>query len=127
MVTKLKMFLVIAVANVLLAAASAAAHADEIPLVTGQQWVQSSDLVKKSYLIGIANIVQVELAYEGGNSPRDEQTVVPRFARGLRGETLDSVRSRVDQWYASHPDQLQRPVIETIWFEMVLPGLARNK
>jgi poly(3-hydroxyalkanoate) synthetase len=41
--------------------------------------------------------------------------------------TLDSVRDALNKWYAAHPDQLQRPVIETIWFEMVVPGLQKPK
>jgi hypothetical protein len=56
------------------------ARADELPLVTGKQWTESTDQVKKAYLIGIANIVQ-----------------------------------------------LQRPVIETLWFEMALPGLQKAR
>jgi hypothetical protein len=44
----------------------------------------------------------------------------------LKGQTLDSVRERLDRWYAAHLDQLQRPVIETIWFEIVVPGLQKT-
>ena len=40
---------------------------------------------------------------------------------------LDSVREALNAWYAAHPDQLQRPVIETIWFELVVPGLQQAK
>lgn len=101
--------------------------ADEIPLITGKQWTDSSEQTKKAYLVGIANVVQVDIAYHGSKPPSDGQSIVPRFARGLRGHSLDSVRQGVDRWYAAHPDQLQRPVIETIWFEMVVPGLQTQK
>ena len=47
------------------------------------------------------------------------------MVKGLKGQTLDSVRDGLNKWYAAHPDQLQRPVIETIWFEMVVPGLRK--
>ena len=103
------------------------AGADEIPLITGEHWTKSSDQLKKAYLIGIANVVQVETAYHAASPPSDAQTILPRFAKGLKGHTLDSVRQGLDSWYAAHPDQLQRPVIETIWFEMVVPGLSKNK
>lgn len=101
------------------------ARADEVPLVTGEHWTKSSDETKKAYLIGIANVLQVEHAYEGTNPPSDAQSLVPRAAKGLKGQTLDSVREQLNRWYATHPDQLQRPVLETIWFEMVVPGLAK--
>ncbi|GJG98190.1 hypothetical protein [Cupriavidus pauculus] len=102
-------------------------RADEVPLITGKQWTDSSEQTKKAYLVGIANVVQVDIAYHEGKPPPDGQSIVPRFARGLRGQSLDSVRQGVDRWYAAHPDQLQRPVIETIWFEMVVPGLQTKK
>jgi hypothetical protein len=107
--------------------ACGAARADEVPLVTGEHWVKSTEQVKKAYLVGIANVLQVEIAYEGANPPSDAQSVVPRFVKGLKGHTLDTVRDGLDKWYAAHPDRVQRPVIETIWFEMVVPGLQKSK
>ncbi len=58
---------------------------------------------------------------------RPTESVVPRLAEGLKGHTLDSVRDALDSWYAAHADRLQRQVIETIWFEMVVPGLQKSK
>jgi len=106
-----------------LAGASSQARADEVPLVTGEHWTRSSEQVKKSYLIGVANVIQIESAYHAGNAPPDSQSIIPRTVRGLKGQSLDSVRSALDNWYATHPDRLQRPVIETLWFEMIVPGL----
>jgi hypothetical protein len=110
-----------------LATLSANARADEVPLVTGEHWTKSSDELKKAYLVGIANVAQIETAYSGANPPADGQSLVPRMVRGLKGQTLDSVREALNKWYAAHPDRLQRPVIETIWFEMVVPGLQKPK
>ena len=102
------------------------ARADEVPLITGEHWTKSSEQLKKAYLVGIANVIQVEMAYAGSNPSPDPQSIVPRFARGLKGHTLDTVRDGLDRWYAANPNRLQRPVIETIWFELVLPGLQKS-
>ena len=51
----------------------------------------------------------------------------PKVAKGMKGQTLDTTLAAIDNWYAAHPDQLQRPVVETIWFEMVVPGLNNSK
>lgn len=119
----------VAMAPLVLTAALAAgsARAQEVPMVTGQQWTQSTEQVKKVYLIGMTNILQVETAYQAGNPPPDAQSVIPRLVKGLKGQTLDSVREGLDRWYAANPDRLQRPVIETMWFEVVVPGLKTNK
>ena len=108
------------------AVAWGSARADEVPLVTGEHWTKSTEQLKKVYLVGIANVIQVETAYFAATPPSDAQSFVPRFARGLKGHTLDTVREGLDKWYAANPDRLQRPVIETIWFEMVLPGLQKT-
>ena len=120
---------VLFVACAALALACGAARADEVPLVTGEHWMKSSEQVKKAYLVGVANVLQVESAFEGATPPLDTQSVVPRFVKGMKGggHTLDSVRLSLDKYYAANPDKLQRPVIETIWFEMVIPGLAKSK
>jgi hypothetical protein len=99
------------------------ARADEVPLITGEHWTRSTEQLKKTYLVGVANIMQVETAYQAGNAPPDSQSIIPRAVKGLKGQTLDSVREGLDRWYAAHPDRLQRPVIETLWFEMIVPGL----
>ncbi len=110
-----------------LAMASGVARADEVPLVTGEQWTKSTAEVKKVYLIGIANTLQVESAYEGATPPGDAQSLVPRFTKGLKGQTLDSVRERLDGWYAANPGKLNRPVLETVWFEIVVPATPKSK
>jgi hypothetical protein len=115
------------VACAMFALAAGVVRAEEIPLVTGEHWTKSTDQMKKAYLVGIANAIQVEVAYEGANPPSDAQSIVPRVARGMRGQTLDGVREGLDAWYAKNPDRIQRPVIETLWFEFVVPGLAKNK
>ena len=126
---RLKMHLSTAmlVACASLAIAWGSARADDIPLVTGEHWTKSSEQVKKAYLVGIANVLQVETAFEGAYPPPDAQSIVPRFVKGLKGQTLDTVREGLDRWYAAHPDRIQRPVIETIWFELVVPGLQKSR
>jgi hypothetical protein len=101
--------------------------AAQVPVVTGEHWTRSTVDQKKAYLIGIANLIQVEIAYYAANPPADGQNFVPRFAKGLQGQTLDSVRDALDKWYANNPGQQQRAVIETIWFELVVPGLQKAR
>jgi hypothetical protein len=101
-------------------------RAAEIAVVNGEQWTSSSDAVKKAYLVGVANMVQVERAYHGASPPPDAQSIVPRMAKGMQGQTLDSVREGVDRWYAANPGKLKRPVLDVIWFEMTVPGLQKK-
>ncbi|SMG53847.1 hypothetical protein [Paraburkholderia susongensis] len=108
-----------------LAVMSNVARAENIPIVTGQQWMQSSDEAKKAYLVGIANLIEVERAYAG--SAANNNDLAQRFGKGMQGQTLDSVRQGLDSYYASNPTMIQHPVIETLWFQMVVPGLKKNQ
>ena len=119
--------IIVVAACMALGPVSGAARAAEIPLVTGEHWTQSNEQQKRAYLIGIANVVQVEAAYGRASPASDSQSVVPRLSKGLDGQTLDSVREALDKWYAANPSRQQRPVIETLWFELVVPGLQKAK
>jgi hypothetical protein len=127
MATKRQLRTAVFLACMTLAVAWGNAGAAEIPVVTGEQWTASSAEMQKAYLIGIANLIQIETAYYADNPPTEAQSFVPRLTKGLQGQTLDSVREGLNRWYAANPDRLQRPIIETIWFEMVVPGLQKNK
>lgn len=104
-----------------------AAGAAEVPLVDGTHWTKSAPEVKKAYIVGLANAIHVDMAYQGDGATGNVSDFSPRVVKGMKGQTLDSVLAALDRWYAENPAQLQRPVIETIWFEMVVPGLKTNK
>lgn len=101
--------------------------AADVPLVDGTLWVKSSEDVKKAYLVGLANMVQLEVAYNANDPLPEKSSLSPRLAKGLTGQTLASVQEALDKWYSANPGKLQRPVIETIWFEIAQPGLKAGK
>ena len=100
------------------------ARAQSIPIVTGQQWMASSEETKKAYLVGISNMLDIERAYAGNAANSND--IAQRFGKGMQGQTLDSVRQGLDSYYAANPTMIQHPVIETLWFQMVMPGLKKN-
>ena len=105
---------------------SSGVFAEGIAQVTGVQWTTSSEAQKKAYLIGMANIAEIEMAYRGNHQITDDQSVLARMQRGLKGQTLDSVRVGLDKWYADNAGKLEQPVIQTIWDEMVVPSLNKG-
>lgn len=111
----------------LMLAMSGGAVAAEVPLADGTHWMKSSEDVKKAYLVGVANVVQIETAYNADNPAAEKTGFSPRLVKGMQGQTLASVMEALDKWYAANPGRLQRPIIETIWFEIVVPGLKTAK
>jgi hypothetical protein len=126
MTSKLQVRAAVSAACMALALTCVPAQAADIPVVTGEQWTTSNPAVKKAYLVGLANLAHVEAVYAQGNPPSDAQSFIPRLAKGMQGQTLDNVSSGIDRWYAANPDKLKRPVLDIIWFEMVVPGLQKK-
>jgi len=118
---------VVSAACLALAITCGSASAADVPLVDGTLWTKSTDDVKKAYLVGLANMVQLEVAYNAKEPLPEKYSLSPRFAKGLTGQTLATVQEALDKWYAANPGKLQRPVLETIWFEIALPGLKAGK
>ena len=97
MAMKLQLRTAMIAACMMLVALAGNARAQEVPMVTGEHWTKSSDELKKAYLVGMANIAQVETAFHAANPPPDALSMVPRMARGLKGQTLDSVRESLNK------------------------------
>jgi hypothetical protein len=125
MVIKLQLRTLLALTFMSLAMAGNIARAEGIPIVTGQQWMASTEAEKKAYLVGISNLLDVERAY--ADKAANSNDLALGFAKGMQGQTLDSVRQGLDNYYAANPAMIQHPVIETLWFQMVEPGLNKNQ
>lgn len=104
---------------------------------TGEIWVDTTESDKAAYLFGIDSAVTVEYfvnarqtakAAKAGRKP--VYTLSP-FEKGWM-EAFSSVSraeiiKMVDEWYAAHPKDLQRPVMSVIWYELIEPRLAGAK
>ena len=122
-------------------AADAAVNAPKSPIeqFTGEYWIQSTPENKEAYLFGIESAVEVEkaIAERKGASKatkRDRKgtyTLSP-FERGWMKAFPDTPRkeiaSEVDAWYKANQDQLNRPVMDVLWYEVIEPrlGVARK-
>jgi hypothetical protein len=94
---------------------------EDVPLVDGELWTESSLAEKKSYLIGAGNLMVVEYLYQEGSNqvPSDDQTVIQRLYTATDGVTLDELVSQIDQYYQKHSDKMKEPVLVVIWHEIV--------
>jgi hypothetical protein len=106
----------------LLSVLSAPAWA-ELPMVTGEHWTTATEREKKAFLLGMGTIIEVEQEIQGENPPADDKTFIQTLVRGLSKFTITTAMEAIDTWYSSNADQLKRPVIEVIWFELTLPNV----
>ena len=104
------------------AQAQSIADDPDAPIATGEHWTTAQPNAKAAYLLGIVNFLEIEQAMQGGTPPGDDVSLVPVMVRGLKDMTLRQIGDALDDWYANHPDQLSRPVLEVIWFELAEPN-----
>ncbi|WP_395678226.1 hypothetical protein [Inquilinus sp.] len=102
------------VGAVLIAAAAAMpAQAGDVPLVTGEHWTKASDSEKKAFLVGAANVISVEYELRK-NDRRARPGMINALITKLQPMSLTDISKAVDDYYAGHPDQVSRAVIEVI-------------
>ncbi len=114
-----------ALLSVWIAVVPGMAAADEVPIVAGKLWGESSAVEKRSYLIGFSNFVVLEheLQSKAEPPPTPLQSSVPDFYRYTDNVTLDDAIRAVDEWYQQHPDRLSTPVLTVLWEALVAPKL----
>lgn len=144
-----KMLLGLAVAMLL---AAPVAQADDLPTdnkanhttatnpadqFTGKYWVNSKPENQEAYLYGIESAIEVEkvvnskqvalAAKEGKKRAYALSPFVKGWMTAFKDVPRKDIRESVDRWYAEHPDELARPVLNVIWFELIAPKLKAGK
>ena len=96
----------------------------DLVLITGKHWITASKNEKIAYLFGLGNMLEVEQAMHGKTPAENvsKDSIVPVLIDGLSHLSTKNVREMLDQWYEKEPDQLNRPVIDVLYFEFALPN-----
>lgn len=109
-----------------------------IDQLTGKVWQESKESNKQAILFGIdlgvaANYFAEQKARE--NFAKKGKKQPPRFLshfdrcwmEAFRDVSRKDAVKMVDDWYAAHPDQLDRPVLGVLWNEVVTPLLNKKQ
>lgn len=110
------------VCGLLLAAAMAVPALAEdrpMPVVTGEHWTKSTPQERKAFLVGAATIIELDQEVQGKHPAKN--STIEAWSEGLSPYTFDQMVATIDKWYAGHPDQLKRPVVSVMWYEMAKP------
>jgi hypothetical protein len=89
-------------------------------LLTGELWQQMSADTKVAYVWGIGNLVEFERALMVA-PPAESRSFFPLLIKGLSGKPINDIVRQIDAYYQTHPDQLQRPVVDAMFQAVVLP------
>jgi hypothetical protein len=112
---------VVAVA-VSLASGSLWAVQEDIPEITGEVWMKSSQQEKLAFLVGAGSVVAIE-----HNIDLREADDPSRFTQGwveaFKEKKWSEIAKQIDDYYAANPGQTNRLVIEVMWRELIAPNM----
>jgi hypothetical protein len=115
---------VLIAAIAILGANPVAASEDDVPFVDGTMWKATATPLKRAYLIGIANFLSAEYAFQHKNGfPPSSQSSIQTVYEGIDDMTLDQSIARIDGWYVKNPGKDDTTVLEVIWLDMVEPNV----
>lgn len=111
-------------------------YGNPIDQLTGKIWQESLESNKEAILFGIdlgvtANYFadQKSKAKQGKKSANKNMSQLSWFDRCWMKAFTNISRKEavkmVDEWYAAHPDQLDRPVLAVLWHEVVVPTIDK--
>jgi hypothetical protein len=107
----------------LVVALPALALANEVPVITGENWIKSTPQERRAFLVGAATIIELEQEVQG--MPPPPKSTIDTWCKGLSHFTFDQMVAAIDQWYAEHQDKIARPVVEVMWYELAKPNVDK--
>lgn len=111
--------------------------------LTGKVWMESDREIKKAVLFGVDAAVAIEHAIAKKIVATDAEMTAEKvkmeqniekaeaidylspfeqgWAMAFKDMSRDAIVETVDTWYTDNPDQIDRPVFNVIWFEIIEP------
>lgn len=104
--------------------AAAPAHAQK--MADGNDWLKSSDLERRAYLVGVGNTLAAGYDCDTKSVPKQDPAFGRTAMREASGTTVLQAMERIDGWYQANPDKLKRPVLEVLRAEVFKPRYERK-
>ncbi len=106
--------------------AIAQATVTEVPLVRLKHWRDSTDQERYGFLVGFVTALEMEREWQGAKPLPLQQSLNGNWIKGLYGVTLKDMNDNLNAYIAANPDDLNRPVVEYLWFTYVQPKVTET-
>lgn len=92
--------------------------------LTGKQWQESTRNEKLAFLYGASSVIAIEdiVAERAGKQP---SLFVQGWLKAFKDTSWSEIEAQLDAWYASHPGQTGRHVLDVMWQEFLAPAIGR--
>ncbi len=107
--------------------ATAQAKETTIPPVRLEDWKKSTQAEQRAFLLGLATMLELEKEWQGKHPLPLKQSLVNSWTQGLNGVTFTQLTEFIDEYSTQHPDELDKQVVEILWFKYVQPHVTAQK
>ena len=103
---------------------SSPAQAAEQRELTGTLWQESTQNEKMALIYGMASVVAIEQTI--ADRQKAAPTVFVRsWNKALGNASPKRIVEQLDNWYAAHPNELNRGVFNVLWYEFIAPDTTK--
>ncbi len=95
-------------------------------LADGNDWMKSSEVERRAYLVGVSNVISVGVSFERAKLRGEQETFLAQAKTGLGLTSIEEAARIVDDWYKRNPSQLDKPILSVLWREVAKPRLAKS-
>ena len=97
------------------------------PSVQLKHWKNSTSDERFAFLAGFVSMLEVERAWQGNDLLPIKESTVGTWVRGLSGVTLKDMDMAVNEYIATHPNDLERNVVEVLGRLYVRPKMTAGE
>ena len=94
------------------------------PMVTLKRWQNANEDERYSFLVGFMSMLDIEHSWQGDEPLPYKESLIDCWYQGLKGMTYKEVYAAIENYIATHPVDLELPLPQVIWFELVQPKVA---
>ena len=94
------------------------------PVVTLKRWQNAEERERYSFLIGFVTMMEIEHSWQGDKPLPYKESLIDCWYKGLEGMTYQQLYSVIEAYIAAHPNDLDLPLPQVIWFEVIQPKVA---
>ena len=102
-------------------------QATHAPVVQMRHWQASTREEKLAFLAGMVTMLELEKEWQrrDGRKPLPfDKSLIPAWANGLNGQTLEAVMAALDAHAKTTPQDMNKPVVEVLWYLYAQPAHA---
>lgn len=93
----------------------------EMPVLTGEVWQTLRPDTKIAFIWGVGHVVTIEENVMQRHPELNRKGFTAKLAEGLRGMPMETIIQDLDSYYQRNPADLDLPVMQVIWTQLVKP------